>query len=76
VFGWKKKDNNKETQAKIHEILEQAEAETPTTGLKKQPTHSNPYETQEMVDTYLNFHFGASNFGVENYPFVCSQVCI
>jgi len=36
----------------------------------------NIYETQELVDMYLNFHFGANNFGVENYPYVCSQVCI
>jgi len=24
---------------------------------------------------YLNFHFGADNFEVDNYPAVCSKIC-
>ena len=32
------------------------------------PAHFNIYETQEMVDVYLNFHFGANSLGVDNYP--------
>ena len=40
------------------------------------PGHFNIYETQEMVDIYLNFHFGPSCLGVDNYPEACAKLCI
>ena len=42
VFGWKKKSNDKETQKKIHEVLEAAEAEIIVPSPSKLE-HSNPY---------------------------------
>lgn len=76
VFGWKRKSSDKEELNKIHKVLDQAAAELPQTHQVNNVVQGNIYETQELVDMYLNFHFGANNFGVENYPYVCSQVCV
>lgn len=36
----------------------------------------NPYETDELVAQYLDFHFGNSYFDVKNYPEKCAQLCL
>jgi len=36
----------------------------------------NPYETDELVTQYLEFHYGDSYFNVENYPAKCAQLCL
>ena len=36
----------------------------------------NPYETDALVDQYMEFHYGESYFGVENYPARCARLCI
>ena len=36
----------------------------------------NPYETDELVTQYMEFHYGDSYFGVENYPAKCAQICL
>ncbi len=36
----------------------------------------NPYETDELVTQYMEFHYGDSYFGVENYPAKCAQLCL
>lgn len=56
--------------ALVHSILASPD---PTS----QPSKAgNPYETKQMVDTYLAFHYGQDHFGIENYPLKCAQVCI
>lgn len=35
----------------------------------------NFYETDEQLGQYLEFHFGASYFGVGNYPARCATLC-
>lgn len=37
---------------------------------------NNPYETDELLNQYLGFHFGEDYFGVPNYPRVCAEICI
>lgn len=37
---------------------------------------SNPYETDELLNQYLNFHYGETTFGVVNYPQACAELCI
>lgn len=36
----------------------------------------NPYETDELVTQYMEFHYGDSYFSVENYPAKCAQLCL
>lgn len=36
----------------------------------------NPYETDELVTQYMEFHYGDSYFDVENYPAKCAQLCL
>lgn len=36
----------------------------------------NPYETDELVAQYMEFHYGNSYFNVENYPAKCAQLCL
>jgi len=36
----------------------------------------NPYETDELVTQYMEFHYGDSYFNVENYPAKCAQLCL
>ena len=36
----------------------------------------NPYETDELVAQYMEFHFGKNYYDVENYPAKCAQICI
>ena len=36
----------------------------------------NPYETDELVAQYMEFHYGDSYFDVENYPEKCAQLCL
>ncbi len=36
----------------------------------------NPYETDELVTQYMEFHYGDSYFEVENYPEKCAQLCL
>jgi len=35
----------------------------------------NPYETDELLGQYLEFHFGAEYFGTANYPAECAAIC-
>ncbi|WOG29703.1 5-histidylcysteine sulfoxide synthase [Endozoicomonas sp. 8E] len=35
----------------------------------------NPYETDALVAQYLEFHYGESYFGVENFPRTCAEIC-
>ncbi|MGD2119067.1 MAG: 5-histidylcysteine sulfoxide synthase [Chromatiales bacterium] len=37
---------------------------------------SNPYETDELVSQYLEFHYGDEYFGVPNYAKVCADLCL
>lgn len=36
----------------------------------------NPYETDSLVNQYMEFHYGESYFGVENYPEHCARLCV
>ncbi|RUM45671.1 MAG: putative 4-mercaptohistidine N1-methyltransferase [Desulfocapsa sp.] len=36
----------------------------------------NPYETDELVTQYMEFHYGVSYFGVDNYPRKCAEHCL
>ncbi len=36
----------------------------------------NPYETDELVAQYMEFHYGNSYFDVKNYPEKCAQLCL
>lgn len=36
----------------------------------------NPYETDELVTQYMEFHYGEVYYGVENYPRKCAQLCL
>lgn len=38
--------------------------------------HENPYETDELVSQYLEFHYGTEYFGVQNYAENCGQICV
>lgn len=37
---------------------------------------TNPYETNELLNQYMAFHFGSNYFGVPNYPARCAELCI
>lgn len=34
------------------------------------------YETDELLNQYLDFHYGPEHFGVVNYPARCAQLCV
>ncbi|GAA3947051.1 putative 4-mercaptohistidine N1-methyltransferase [Allohahella marinimesophila] len=34
------------------------------------------YETDELLDQYLDFHYGPDHFGVANYPARCAELCV
>ena len=36
---------------------------------------TNPYETDELVSQYIEFHFGDEYFGVPNFPLACMKAC-
>jgi len=36
----------------------------------------NPYETDELVSQYLEFHYGEEYFGVANFAKACADICI
>ncbi len=36
----------------------------------------NLYETDELVSRYLQFHYGETYFGVDNYPVTCVDACL
>ncbi|MGB5736812.1 MAG: putative 4-mercaptohistidine N1-methyltransferase [Thiohalocapsa sp.] len=36
----------------------------------------NPYETDALVNQYLEFHYGRHYFGVDNYPRRCIEACV
>ncbi len=36
----------------------------------------NPYETVELVNQYMEFHYGDSYFNIENYPARCAKLCL
>ncbi len=36
----------------------------------------NPYETDELVSQYLEFHYGDEYFGVPNFARACAAICI
>jgi len=35
----------------------------------------NPYETDELVAQYMEFHYGSTYYDVANYPAKCAQIC-
>lgn len=37
---------------------------------------TNPYETDELLNQYLAFHYGVDYFDVPNYPVRCAQLCL
>lgn len=37
---------------------------------------TNPYETDELIAQYMEFHYGSSYFDVKNYPEKCAQLCL
>jgi len=37
---------------------------------------SNPYETDDLVSQYLEFHYGDDYFGVANFAKACADICI
>ncbi len=37
---------------------------------------ANPYESDDLVSQYLEFHYGDEHFGVPNFARVCAQICI
>lgn len=37
---------------------------------------TNPYETDELLNQYLAFHYGIDYFEVPNYPVRCAQLCL
>ncbi len=39
-------------------------------------TSNNPYETDEQVSQYIEFHFGAEYHQVANYPRACAERCL
>ncbi|MDJ0808151.1 MAG: 5-histidylcysteine sulfoxide synthase [Gammaproteobacteria bacterium] len=39
-------------------------------------TMSNPYETDELVSQYLDFHYGDEYFQVPNFAKQCAELCI
>lgn len=36
----------------------------------------NPYETDDLVAQYMEFHYGSSYFDIKNYPEKCAQLCL
>ena len=36
----------------------------------------NPYETDDLVSQYLEFHYGDEYFGVANFAKACADICI
>ncbi len=36
----------------------------------------NPYETDELLGQYLDFHYGPSHFSVPNYPKACIELAL
>jgi len=36
---------------------------------------SNPYEADELVSQYIDFHYGDTHFGVDNFARVCGEIC-
>lgn len=36
---------------------------------------SNPYEADELVSQYIDFHYGDTHFGVDNFAQVCGEIC-
>lgn len=36
----------------------------------------NPYETDELLAQYLDFHYGPEHFGVPNYPRACVELAV
>lgn len=37
---------------------------------------SNPYETDDLVSQYLEFHYGPENYGVANFAKACADICL
>ena len=42
----------------------------------KEPALENPYETDEQVCQYLDFHYGAEHFGVPNFPKALADIAL
>ncbi|HEX4857097.1 MAG TPA: putative 4-mercaptohistidine N1-methyltransferase, partial [Limnobacter sp.] len=40
------------------------------------PDLHNPYETDELLNQYLGFHYGRDYFGVPNYAAACAELCL
>ena len=37
--------------------------------------NNNPYEAEELVSQYIEFHYGDTHFGVDNFARVCGEIC-
>lgn len=37
---------------------------------------NNPYESDELLNQYLGFHYGTDYFGVPNYAAQCAELCL
>jgi putative 4-mercaptohistidine N1-methyltranferase len=37
---------------------------------------ANPYETEQLVSQYCEFHYGREYFGVANFPASCARLCV
>jgi putative 4-mercaptohistidine N1-methyltranferase len=37
---------------------------------------ANPYENEQLVSQYCEFHFGSGYFDVQNFPARCARLCI
>lgn len=35
----------------------------------------NPYETDELIAQYMEFHYGNTYYDIANYPAKCAQIC-
>lgn len=37
--------------------------------------NNNPYEADELVSQYIEFHYGETHFGVDNFARACGEIC-
>ena len=75
-FGvWKRRELQQSDRENIKTILKE---ECPDFSKSKQLGDSReyPYETKDVVQMYLEFHYGPDHFGIENYPKHCARACI
>lgn len=77
IFIWKRKPAGEEGSLHIiHQIKELLKKEVQENVVQKKKLTSGfkVYETQELVDMYMDFHYNdQQNFTVKNFPHVCGQ---